>query len=128
MNEWQKLLACLFFTVAAGSAATASEAPESAPLKGYVVADISVTDPDGYRAYLAAISPVVTKYGGTYIARAGRTLSVEGAPPIGRVVIIEFPSFAAAEAFEASPEALATGEIRHRTATSEIFVVEGWSP
>ncbi|GAA3903559.1 hypothetical protein GCM10022276_22760 [Sphingomonas limnosediminicola] len=54
--------------------------------------------------------------------------SVEGAPPIGRIVNIEFPSFEAAETFETSPEALAAGEIRHRTATSRIFVVEGWKP
>jgi uncharacterized protein (DUF1330 family) len=110
------------------SAAPRQSTPESAPLKAYVVADIRVTDAEGYRAYLSAISPVVKKHGGIYIARAGRTIPVEGAPPIGRIVIIEFPSFAAAEAFESSQEALAASEIRHQTATSRIFVVEGSQP
>ena len=110
-----------------GPAAADHSTPESTP-KAYVVADIRVTDAEGYQAYLSAISPVVKKHGGIYIARAGRTMSVEGAPPSGRIVIIEFPSFAAAEAFENSQEGLAAGEIRHQTATSRIFVVEGSKP
>ena len=127
MTGMQKLIPMLFCASLA-TGAIAAPTPESVPLKAYVVADIRVTDPNGYQAYLSAISPVVKKYGGIYIARAGRTRSVEGAPPTGRIVLIEFPSFAAAEAFETSPEALAAGEIRHRTATSRIFVVEGWKP
>jgi uncharacterized protein (DUF1330 family) len=107
------------------SGALAAPSGEGVPPKAYVVADIRVTDPSGYQKYLAAISPIVKHYGATYIARAGRTMSVEGAPPTGRMVIIEFLSFAAAEAFESSPEALAAGVVRHRTATSRIFVVEG---
>ena len=110
------------------SPATDQSTPATTPLKAYVVADIRVTNTEGYQAYLSAISPVVKKHGGIYIARAGRTMSVEGAPPSGRIVIIEFPSFAAAEAFESSQEALAASEIRHQTATSRIFVVEGSQP
>lgn len=122
MTNIQKLcfmLFCASFAVAAPAAAD-----ESVPPKAYVVADIKVTDPVGYQSYLSAISAVVKKYGGVYIARAGRTATVEGVSPAGRVVIIEFPSFASAEAFEASPDAIAAGAIRRRTATSRIYVVE----
>jgi uncharacterized protein (DUF1330 family) len=126
MATIQKLIPMLF---CASLATAAVAAPDQgiAP-KAYVVADIRVINPEGYKAYLSAISPVVKKYGGAYIARAGRTATVEGSPPAGRVVIIEFPSFAAAEAFETSPEAVAAGAIRHQTATSRIFVVEGSNP
>ena len=127
MTAMQKLIPVLF-CASLTTGALAAPSPASVPLKAYVVADIRVTDSIGYRTYLSAISPVVKKFGGTYIARAGRTLSVEGSPPSGRIVIIEFPNFAAAEAFETSPEALAAGKIRHRTATSRIFVVEGFRP
>lgn len=127
MTAMQKLISVLF-CASLTTGALAAPTPASVPLKAYVVADIRVTDSNGYQTYLSAISPVVKKFGGTYIARAGRTLSVEGSPPSGRIVIIEFPNFAAAEAFETSPEALAAGEIRHRTATSRIFVVEGLRP
>src|SRR3954462_14731978 len=127
MSALQKLIPMLFYAILA-TGAFAAATSEGVPLKAYVVADIRVTDANGYQGYLTTISPVVKKYGGTYIARAGRTTSVEGTPPSGRIVIIEFPSFSAAEAFESSPEALAAGAIRHRTATSRIFVVEGWMP
>ena len=127
MTRTQKLIPMLFCASLATGVIAAPTA-ESVPLKAYVVADIRVTNPNGYQAYLSAISPVVKKYGGIYLARAGRTRSVEGAPPAGRIVLIEFPNFATAEAFETSPEALAAGAIRHRTATSRIFIVEGWKP
>ena len=127
MTAMHELISVLFCASLA-TGALAAPVPAPVPLKAYVVADIRVTDPNGYQAYLSAISPVVTQFGGTYIARAGRTLAVEGAAPSGRIVIIEFPSFAAAQAFETSPEALAAGAIRHRTATSRIFVVEGYRP
>jgi len=123
MTALSKLtLALVCVSISHGAFASTSERVSP---KAYVVAEIRVTDPEGYREYLTAISPVVAKHGGTYIARAGRTLPVEGTPPAGRVIIIEFPTFAAAEAFENSAEAQAAFEIRHRTATSRIFVVEG---
>ena len=111
----------------AGACTTQPRQTAEAP-PAYVIAEIVVTDPTGYRDYLTAISPIVEKFGGTYWVRAGRTLQVEGAEPNGRIVVISFPSFAAAEAFQNAPESLAAGEIRHRAATSRIFVVEGASP
>lgn len=96
--------------------------------RAYVIAEITVTDPAGYREYLAAISPIVEKFGGTYLVRGGKTIRVEGVEPSGRVVVIAFPSLSAARAFEEAPESLAAADIRHRTATSRIFVVEGASP
>lgn len=111
-----------------GGCSTNTPRQTSSTPPAYVIAEITVTDPTGYRDYLAAISPIVEKFGGTYLVRAGKTLHVEGAEPNGRVVVIVFASFAAAKAFQEAPETLAAGEIRHRTATSRIFVVEGASP
>lgn len=112
----------------AGACGAVAQPPEATPPPAYVIAEIEVHDAVGYRDYLAAISPIVEKHGGTYLARAGQTLSLEGAPPNGRIVLIAFPSLAAAKAFHASPEAQAAGDIRRRTATSRIFVVEGAPP
>lgn len=113
----------------AAVACTTTQTDNRAPApRAYVVAEIQVTDPVGYQDYLAAISPAVAKFGGTYLTRAGQTQSVEGTAPAGRVVIIEFPSFSAARAFEESPDNLAAAKIRHNTATSRIFIVEGSAP
>lgn len=93
--------------------------------KGYALAEITVTDPEAYKQYLAAVSPVVARFGGKYIVRAGKTFSLEGAPPSGRIVIIEFESLAAAKRFEESPEYKAIAPLRQRAATSRLFLVEG---
>jgi len=108
--------------------ATASSHQASTAPPAYVIAEIAVTDSVGYRGYLAAISPIVERFHGTYLVRAGKTLQIEGASPNGRIVVIAFPGFAAAKAFEEASESISAGEIRHRTAVSRIFVVEGSAP
>lgn len=122
------LIAAVFLAVLASACTTTEPRRITSAAPAYVIAEIVVTDSAGYKEYLAAISPIVEKFGGTYLVRAGKTLQVEGAEPNGRIVVISFPSFATAKAFQDAPETLAAGEIRHRTATSRIFVVEGASP
>jgi uncharacterized protein (DUF1330 family) len=111
-----------------GCATTTDPDRTSSTPRAYVIAEIQVTDPTGYQEYLAAISPIVERFGGTYLVRGGKTMPVEGLEPNGRIVVIAFPSFSAARAFEDAPESVAAGKIRHRTAKSRIFVVEGASP
>jgi uncharacterized protein (DUF1330 family) len=93
--------------------------------KAYVIAEINVTDPDAYKSYVAAVAPVVAHFGGTYLVRGGQTISIEGAPPSGRVVVIEFDSLAAAKTFEDSADYAAVSPIRHKAAQSRVFLVEG---
>jgi uncharacterized protein (DUF1330 family) len=96
--------------------------------KGYVVAEITVTDPEAYKQYVAAVAPVVAKFGGKYIVRGGQTVAVEGEPPSGRIVVIEFDDLAAARLFEDSPEYQAVAALRHKAARSRVFIVEGTAP
>jgi uncharacterized protein (DUF1330 family) len=93
--------------------------------KGYVIAEITVTDPEAYKQYATAVSPIVAKFGGTYLVRGGQTAAVEGEPPSGRIVVIEFDSLAAARSFEESAEYQAVAALRHRAARSRLFLVEG---
>ncbi|MEI6640505.1 MAG: DUF1330 domain-containing protein [Novosphingobium sp.] len=93
--------------------------------KGYVVAEVDVHDAEGFAAYRATVPAVIAQYGGHYVARGGALIGVEGEPPSGRVVIVEFPSKAQAEAFVSSPEYAPVAAIRHRTSSSRLFVIEG---
>ena len=95
--------------------------------KVYVIADIVVTDPEAYKAYIAAVGPVVAHFSGEYRVRGGQVVSVEGEPPKGRIVVIEFRSLAAARAFEDSAEYAAVAPLRLKAASSRIFLVEGGS-
>ena len=125
MNATRRSLAALTCASAALLVGGAVLSATSSSPKAYVLGEIDVKDAQGYQAYVAAATPIVTKFGGVYLARGGRTVPLEGATPAGRVVVVEFPSLAAAQKFEASPEYLEVAAIRHRTATSRFFIVEG---
>jgi uncharacterized protein (DUF1330 family) len=63
---------------------------------GYAIAEITVTDADAYKQYAAAVAPIVARFGLRYVVRGGQTVALEGDPPGGRIVAIEFDSLAAA--------------------------------
>ena len=65
------------------------------------------------------------KFGGKYLVRGGQTQAVEGEPPRGRIVVIEFDSLAAARSFEDSPDYQAITPLRHKAASSRVFLAEG---
>ena len=117
--------AALAGAVPAGAEVSLIHAATAPASKAYVVAEINVTDPDVYRRYAAAAGPIVARHGGTYLVRGGATVPVEGDPPAGRIVLIEFHNLAAAKAFEASPDYLAVAALRHKAATSRVFLAEG---
>ena len=119
--------AALGFAAFFVASACASKAP-SAPPKAYSVAEIAIEDAEGYKAYVAAAGPVVEKFGGVYLARGGETIGKEGEAPRGRIVIVEFPSLAAARAFYESAEYQAALPLRLKTATSRVYFVEGHAP
>jgi uncharacterized protein (DUF1330 family) len=103
-------------------------APAPGVAKGYIVAELAVADADAYREYAALVPPIVAKYGGRYLVRGGESAAKEGAPPAGRVVVIEFDTIAAARAFYDAPEYQAIAPLRIRAANSRVFLVEGTPP
>jgi uncharacterized protein (DUF1330 family) len=95
--------------------------------KGYVIAEITVTDPEAYKSYVAAVGLLVAHFGGKYVVRGGQIIAVEGDPPIGRFAVIEFDSLTAARSFEDSAEYQAIAPLRRKSARSRVFLVEGIS-
>jgi uncharacterized protein (DUF1330 family) len=95
------------------------------PKKAYLVVLADITDPAQYAEY-AKLSPgILAAHGGKYLARAGRAEVLEGAPFSGRVVVAEFPSYAAAQAFYASPEYTRARALRAGAAEARFVIVEG---
>ena len=94
-------------------------------MAGYLIAEIDVKDAEAYKGYTARVPDIIAKAGGRYLVRGGKTRSLEGAAVGGRIVVLEFPSFAAVEAFYAST---AYQEVLpHRTAASvgRVYLVDG---
>jgi len=94
--------------------------------KGYVVAQIAVSDPAQYEKYKALAGIAVTQYGGQYLARGGETHPLEGGWSPARLVIIEFGSVAEAKRFYDSPEYRAARAQREGAAKMDMLVVEGF--
>ena len=92
--------------------------------KGYIVGHITVNDPEGYKEYIEKDTPILLGLGGRFIIRGGQAQVMEGEAE-QRHVVIEFPSYQAALDAYNDPAYQGVAEIRRRTATSTIIVVEG---
>ena len=92
--------------------------------KGYVIARITVTNPEVYKDYVAMASAAMKQYGGKPIARGGRSEALEGdARP--RNVILEFESYDAARTYYYSPEYQEAVQKRAPASIGELVLVEG---
>lgn len=94
---------------------------------GYVIAQISVTDPVAYPDYVARVNATVEHYGGEFLVRGGKARSYEGTPPGDRTVVIRFPSYEAAQSWYHSPEYAPVRALRQKASTSVQTIVEGIS-
>jgi uncharacterized protein (DUF1330 family) len=93
------------------------------------IAEITVTNEDGYnKEYLPAVVKLMQDSGGKFIVRGGKPISVLGAPPAQRVVVIQFESLGKAQAWANSPATKAAFAIGQRYATFHDYQVEGISP
>ena len=95
--------------------------------KGYVIAQINVTDPDTYPRYVAKVQPTLDPFGGTFIVRGGQAESHEGTPPGDRHVVIVFPSFQNARDWYHSDMYAEAKRLRQSASTSVQTIVEGVS-
>ncbi|RKF12933.1 DUF1330 domain-containing protein [Roseovarius spongiae] len=92
--------------------------------KGYLIGHITVNDPEAYREYVEKDTPILEGLGGRFVVRGGQAEVAEGSTN-ERHVVIEFPSYEAARAAYNDPEYQKVADIRRRTATSTIILVEG---
>jgi uncharacterized protein (DUF1330 family) len=114
------------FGAAVGATAAAGRQTPATP-KAYIVTEVDVTgDKEVFqRDYAAHAAATTVPFGGRYLVRGGRTASLEGEPPRGRIVISVFDSLAQAEAWRNSPEYVKIAAVRLREATSRQYIVEG---
>lgn len=94
-------------------------------MTAYVVLDIEVHDSVGYDEYKKLAPAAVELYGGKYIARGGKTETLEGNWTPSRLVILQFENSERAKQWLNSPEYSAVRKMRHQTANSNMVVIEG---
>ena len=92
--------------------------------KGYWMAMVDITDPDGYPQYVAANKAAFDKYGAKFLVRGGEGEVFEG-PAATRLVVIEFATYQQALDCYHSPEYQAALKLRKAYSTAHFAVVEG---
>ena len=96
-------------------------------MPAYVLAEVQVTNPEGYKGYTAVVGESIQKYGGRFLVRGGTAHPLEGDWPERRRVIIEFPSVEAARKWWDSPEYVKPKELRRANSQGRLILLEGIS-
>ncbi|MFZ1946776.1 MAG: DUF1330 domain-containing protein [bacterium] len=96
-------------------------------MPAYVVARIEITDPERYRDYARATPGVLAQYGGRFLVRGGRVVTLEGPEEIGRIAVLEFPSVEQAEAWYHSQDYQKVKQLREGAARVSLAAIEGYT-
>lgn len=124
MNVFTVALASVWLFTTSESPVFAAEALTATP-PAYYVAEFEITDPEGMKPYSANVESTFQPYGGHFIVRGGKTVSLEGAAPERRRVVIEFASVEKARAWYNSPEYTELRKVRQKSAKTDVYLIEG---
>jgi uncharacterized protein (DUF1330 family) len=73
-------------------------------MPAYVIAQVEITDPDGFKPYHDGVPDVIARYGGRYVVRGGDPEALEGDWAPSRLVVLEFDDVDAARRWYDSAE------------------------
>jgi uncharacterized protein (DUF1330 family) len=94
-------------------------------MSAYIIAQVTITDPQGFEEYRNMVPPTIAKYGGKFVVRGGKVDTLEGKWDNRRLVIIEFDNAERAKQWWASEDYREAKQLRQRTAETDLIVVEG---
>ena len=123
MKSNYKVAIALVAGVAIGGAAIQGLHAQATP-KAYVVTEIEVINQEAQNAYLPKVGEVIKSTGGTYLARGGKIVALEGEAP-KRVTIVAYDSLEKAQASRKSPAWTALNAERNKAIKAKSYVIEG---
>ena len=94
-------------------------------MTAYWIGEHVITDEALFAEYLRQAIPIIERFGGRYLTRAGSHVVLEGDWKPDRVAVIAFPDRAALEAFYRAPEYQPLIALRRRAATDVIIAIDG---
>jgi uncharacterized protein (DUF1330 family) len=97
-------------------------------MAAYLVVNIEVTDPERYAEYIKAAPASIARYGGRYIARAGRTQKLEGSYEPKRFVVLQFDTFERALEWWNCDDYAGPKLLRQASSKTDMILVEGVPP
>lgn len=93
-------------------------------MAAYWVAHVAVSDPETYGKYAALATEAIAAHGGEFLARASRTIWLEGKQR-ERNVIVRFDSIEDAERCYRSPAYQQALEFARVSAERDLCIIEG---
>ena len=94
-------------------------------MPAHLIVDNEITDPKAYDEYRRQVVPLIGLFGGRFLVRGGPISRLEGEWKPGRLVIIEFPSMDALQAWYCSPDYAPMLALRQSASTGSVVVAEG---
>ena len=94
-------------------------------MAAYIIVNVDVQDAAGFEAYRQAVPGTIAQHGGRYIVRGGPHETLEGTWQPTRLVVLEFPSVAAAKRWYGSEEYRRIKPLRLQHARGDMVLVEG---
>lgn len=94
-------------------------------MAAYVIFDVDIRDQDRYQDFMTKVKPALAQAGARYLARGGAHKVHEGDWSPRRIVLLEFPSVAAWEAFYHGPVYQGLKSIRDECSSARLVSVEG---
>lgn len=94
-------------------------------MPAYVIFDVDISDMQQYQQFMAGVKPALEQAGARYLARGGAHKVYEGDWEPRRIVLIEFPSVAAWEAFYNGPVYQGLKSVRDACSSARLVAVEG---
>lgn len=94
-------------------------------MSAYVIFDVAITDAARYGEFMVGVMPALEQAGARYLARGGPLKVYEGDWQPRRIVLLEFPSVAAWEAFYNGATYRALKSVRDSCSSARLISVEG---
>ncbi len=91
----------------------------------YVLAQVNVTDLDGFTEYTNQFAPTIVPFDGEVVMYSDNPEVLEGSWPEGRTVVLSFPSVEQARAWYHSEEYQRISELRRAASQGSLVIVEG---
>jgi uncharacterized protein (DUF1330 family) len=94
----------------------------------YMICTMKIHDPETFRKYSDHTPKTLEKYGGRFLTRGDQVTTAEGEPCADRMVILEFPDRASAEAWYNDAEYQRLSEFRRAAASNCRMILQEGRP
>ena len=91
----------------------------------YMIIEVQVKNNETYSKYIEKVPEIISKYGGSYLAQGGKTISMTGNWNPEKIVLIEFETIEQLQKCFQSTEYLEIAPLREQSTVSKAIIVDG---